>query len=189
MFYVRSCQMRHQNRTRWRSINTGFNQQGFDRFSNVWANCLSVHFWLNFGTFEYLLTSICSEICNEYFPQEMSLHLISEIEQINPFWKQKVSPWTSLRKMSVSRLLLLVQMSCLGSGRVTRSHKLHPTLVAGQAWQLKVQLFMSLFFPASGQRLFLTLHYGKVSMGSVTFIFHWEFSTLPLIFSASKYFR
>ena len=34
-----------------------------------------------------------------------------------------------------------------------------------------------------------SLHYGKVSMGGVTFAFHWEFSTLPLIFSASKYFR
>ena len=35
----------------------------------------------------------------------------------------------------------------------------------------------------------LSMHYGKVSMGGVTFAFHWEFSTLPLIFSASKYFR
>ena len=35
----------------------------------------------------------------------------------------------------------------------------------------------------------LPLHYGKVSMGGVTFTFHSKFSTLPLIFSASKYFR
>ena len=30
------------------------------------------------------------------------------------------------------------------------------------------------------------MHYGKVSMGGVAFAFHWEFSTLPLIFSASN---
>ena len=34
-----------------------------------------------------------------------------------------------------------------------------------------------------------SMHYGKVSMGGVAFAFHWEFSTLPLIFSAYKYFR
>ena len=37
--------------------------------------------------------------------------------------------------------------------------------------------------------LFATMHYGEVAMGGVTFASHSDLPTLPLILSASKYFR